>query len=73
MLPGMMSRQEQSSDVGHRCRLCTTNDHDALVEQLAAELWTTTPEDGRTWEQAGGYWQDAFRVHAATAVRLLRG
>ncbi len=56
----------------HRCRLCTANDQDGLVEQLAAELWATTPEDDRSWAEAGPHWQATFRVHAATAVRIMR-
>ena len=60
------------ADPPHRCRLCSTNDQDALIEELAAELWDTIPGEDRTWAEAGGYWQHAFRQHAAAAVRILR-
>jgi hypothetical protein len=57
-----------------RCRLCTTNDHDALIEQLAADLWERhrDREILGPWESAGAYWQRAMREFAEGAVALLR-
>lgn len=40
------------------CRLCSTNDCDALIEQPAAELWDSQRGgslDDRPWRQAGEY------------------
>jgi hypothetical protein len=57
--------------VADRCRLCTTNDRDGLVESLAADLWDTRRRgslDDRAWEQAGPYWQGIFRELAQSAV-----
>lgn len=56
-----------------RCRICTANDRDALVEQLAGELWESRRD--RTvdapWDEAPVYWQAAFRQFAETAFAAL--
>ncbi len=56
------------------CRVCTTNDRDALVEELAKEFWegeSVGATDDRTWEQAGSYWQILFRQYAARALVVM--
>jgi hypothetical protein len=58
-----------------RCRICTANDPEALVERLAADLWETQRHgtlDDRPWEGAGEYWQRIFRAFAETAIKTLR-
>jgi len=60
--------------MSERCRLCSANDRDAMIEDLAAELWMRHRgrTDGASWEEAGGYWQIAFRGIASDAIDLLR-
>lgn len=60
----------------HRCRLCSANDLDGVIEQLAADLWESRRYgtlDDRPWEEAGEHWQRVFREFAETAVKSLRG
>lgn len=52
------------------CRICTTNDREALVEELAAEFWRDAV-DARTWAEAGTYWQPIYRRFAERAVTLM--
>ncbi|WCM29174.1 hypothetical protein NDN01_09935 [Sphingomonas sp. QA11] len=59
-----------------RCRLCSANDIDAVIEQTAADLWESRRHgtlDDVPWAQAGEYWQRIFRELAETAARSLRG
>jgi hypothetical protein len=50
------------SDHPQRCRLCTVNDREALIEQLARELWVRHRGgmDNWRWEDCGAYWQTVF-------------
>lgn len=63
--------------VGARWRLCTANDQDGVIEQLAADLWESRRNghlDDRPWVTAGEYWQRTFREFAEAAVdSLTRG
>lgn len=60
-------------DAMERCRLCTTNDVDGLIEEIAQELWASFPKDvAGTWADAEGYWQHVMRSHARVMVNLLR-
>lgn len=54
------------------CRICSANDRDALVEQMAEKLWGSYKEDDRPWDRAGPYWQTVFRQLAATAISVAR-
>ncbi|MBV9527892.1 hypothetical protein [Sphingomonas sp.] len=56
-----------------RCRLCTSNDRDALIEELAIEMWESRRdrEIDPPWEGAGDYWQRAMREFAAATVKML--
>lgn len=56
-----------------RCRLCTTNDKEALAEQLAAEMWNSRRDHQMDppWEGAGDYWQSIFRHFAQTTIAML--
>jgi hypothetical protein len=56
-----------------RCRLCTTNDRDGLVEELAEALWESCRqiELDPAWKNAPPYWQHAMRVHATTSIATL--
>lgn len=59
----------------HRCRLCTSNDPDGLIEHLAAALWESRRHgtlDDWPWPEAGPYWQQIYRDFAHTAVEALR-
>ena len=55
-----------------RCRICSSNDRDALVEELAAEMWATRIDE-QEWPYAdcGPYWQNAMREFAEATVRIL--
>lgn len=54
----------------HRCRLCTANDRDAVIEHIAKSLWES--RDERPWDDAGGYWRTIMRELAATAAESLK-
>jgi hypothetical protein len=57
-----------------RCRLCASNDADAVIEHVAAYMWESRMErvEERTpWEQAGATWQTAFREIAVAARQAL--
>lgn len=62
-------------EAGHRCRLCSANDLDGLVEQLAEDLWESRRYgtlDDVPFAECGEYWQSIFREFARTAVAKLR-
>ena len=56
------------------CRICTTNDREALIEELAIGMWAKCevrhlPSDWcEEWEKAGSYWQHIFRQYAAVFI-----
>lgn len=59
------------------CRICTANDEEALIEQVAEAMWltqsSTDPDDEwRPWGQAGPYWQRIMREFATASLRVLR-
>lgn len=57
-----------------RCRLCTANDHDGLIEHVAAAMWERRRHgtlDDRPWPEAGPYWQSMFRDLAGEAVNAM--
>lgn len=56
------------------CRLCTTNDRDALIEHLAEKLWDSRMGEFETptpWSNAGATWQSKFRELAVSALLAL--
>ncbi|MGF7156461.1 hypothetical protein [Novosphingobium gossypii] len=59
------------------CRICTANDEEALIEQMAEAMWmtqsSTDPDD--EWqprERAGPYWHRIMRQFAAASLGVLR-
>lgn len=59
----------------HRCRICTANDLEALVEETAQAMWEIErPSDPHEvpWADAGGHWQALFRGFATAALGVLR-
>ena len=59
------------------CRICSANDEEALLEQMAEAMWSTqvssNPDDEwQPWSQAGGYWQTIMRDFARASLRVLR-
>jgi hypothetical protein len=56
-----------------RCRLCTTNDRAALIEELAVEMWNRSRDHSIdfAWAECGLYWQSAFRQFASATLSLL--
>lgn len=59
--------------MAHRCRLCTTNDRESLVEELAERMWNARRERALDpdWPNAGPYWQQAIRLFASETIRML--
>lgn len=57
------------------CRLCAGEDHAALIEHVADEMWESRRADGMDppWAEAGVFWQERFRELAAVAVQAMRG
>jgi hypothetical protein len=63
-----------SDSTMHRCRLCTSNDDEALIEHLAEKLWDSRIariEAPIPWNDAGATWQFAFRELAVAARQAL--
>jgi hypothetical protein len=57
-----------------RCRLCTSNDDDAVIEHLAEKMWDSRIdyfEERTPWSKAGETWQSAFREMAVAARQAL--
>jgi len=57
-----------------RCRLCTSNDDEAVIEHLAEKMWDSRMdyfEERTPWSKAGGTWQSAFREMAVAARQAL--
>jgi len=57
-----------------RCRLCTSNDRDALVDGLAGDLWESRRHgtlDDRPWTDCPPYWRTIYLQLATTAVKSL--
>lgn len=59
------------------CRICSANDRDALIEDMARAMWdtqasTNTDDEWRPWERAGPYWQRIMRQFADASERALR-
>ncbi|SEM53097.1 hypothetical protein SAMN05192583_0530 [Sphingomonas gellani] len=56
-----------------RCRICTANDEDGLIEHMAERLWEgTRVMDLPAWAEAGEFWQEKYRDHAAIFIRAAR-
>ena len=57
-----------------RCRLCTANDMDAVIERLACDLWESRRGgtfDDWPWAETSEFWKRTFRDFARTAVESL--
>jgi hypothetical protein len=54
----------------NRCRLCTSNDRDALVDEMAANAWEAA-RYGESWEAVREPWKSAFRHHANLMLQAL--
>ena len=70
----MMQRLAGRMPDHDRCRLCTANDTEALIEQLAGELWESQRGgtfDDWPWAETSEYWKRAFRLFAKAAVESL--
>lgn len=60
--------------MAERCRLCTSNDIEAVNEHLAEKLWDSRIaqiESPIPWGEAGATWQAAFRELAVAARQAL--
>ncbi len=65
-----MSSDEPSPPIGHNRPHESDEEHDALVEQVAIDLWLS--RDDHSWEDAGDHWRGIFRELATTAVESVR-
>lgn len=57
-----------------RCRICTTNDREALIEELATRMWESRRDreiDPDEFEDAPPYWQMTFREFASETIKML--
>lgn len=62
--------------MGNRCLVCTSNDREALIEQVAGDLWESRRPgtlDDYPWAKAGGYWRRIYLELGETAVDSLTG
>ncbi len=58
-----------------RCRICTSNDREQLIEDMARAMWATqkssNPDDEwREWDESP-YWQAVMRGFAEASLRIL--
>jgi hypothetical protein len=56
-----------------RCRLCTTNDIEGLIDELAAEMWDSRRDRDMdpSWPDAPPYWHRAMREFAEATLKML--
>ena len=59
------------------CRICTANDEEALIEQMAEAMWLTQEtrdpdNEWRPWDQAGPYWQRGMLDYARASLKVIR-
>jgi hypothetical protein len=57
-----------------QCRLCASNDDEAVIERLAEYMWDSRIarlEGPIPWADAGATWQAAFREMAVAARQAL--
>lgn len=60
-----------------RCRICTVNDDEALIEQMAEAMWLTQEtrdpdNEWRPWDHAGPYWQRVMLDYARASLTVIR-
>ncbi len=71
----MRSRVDNPHDhSAGRCRICTANDREALIEDLARALWDSRRSgtlDDVPLDQAAEHWQHVFHEFASSAIDLL--
>jgi len=59
------------------CRICTANDEEALIAQMAEAMWLTQEtrdpdNEWRPWDHAGPYWQRVMLDYARASLKVLR-
>lgn len=58
-----------------RCRICTSNDEDALIDHIAEAIWESRRHgslDDQPWSKVHPYWYKEMRQLAETAVNAAR-
>lgn len=58
-----------------RCRICTSNDEDALVDHIAGAIWESRRHgslDDQPWSAVHPYWRTIMREMAETAIAAAR-
>lgn len=60
-----------------RCRICTSNDRDQLVEDMARAMWDTQESSSmdaewEPWDKAPPYWQNIMRQFADVSLKVLQ-
>jgi hypothetical protein len=59
-----------------RCRICTANDREALIEDMARAMWdsqeSTNPDDEwQPWDKAPPYWHGLMRSYATDCLKQI--
>lgn len=60
-----------------RCRICSANDEQALIEDMARAMWETQRSsdphgEWRDWDQTHSYWRDRMMEFAAASLQAIR-
>lgn len=60
-----------------RCRICSANDREQLVEDTAREMWATQissdpAAEWREWGQAHSYWRTIMLQFAEASLRAIQ-
>ena len=53
-----------------RCRVCSSNDRESLVDEIAREVWESGGH-GVAWEDTFPQWHTVYRQHAEAMLRVL--
>lgn len=59
--------------MAERCRLCTANDREALVDEIAERMWDSRRdyEFDPSWPDAGPHWHKVLRALAKRALAVI--
>lgn len=60
---------------GHGCRICGSNDPDALIDEIAERIWECRRDpvlNDPPWSEASDYWQMTLREYAREMLAIVR-
>ena len=60
-----------------RCRICSANDREQLIEDMAREMWATQissdpAAEWREWDKAHSYWHTIMLQFAEASLRAIQ-